>query len=301
MNPDGIKVLRMKEFSLPQIYGVIGLPLGHSMSPRLHTTAFQVLGLPAVLAPWPLEPAQLPAFMEAFRLLNIQGACVTIPHKRAIIALADQATDLVRTVGAANLLYWRDGLIWADNTDVPGFLAPLRQAAGPFNPVTSTSLAEPLSANSRALVLGAGGAARAVAAGLKMLGLNKITVTDIAPEAAETLASDFDLQMQPWDRRGQVEAELIVNVTPLGMLGHLEAQTPFPAEWLVGRKPGLAYDIVYSPFETKFLKEAGAAGWLAVNGLPMFLEQADHQFQAWTGRHLPDEAKQVVWNELAGC
>lgn len=290
----------MKEFSPPQIYGVIGFPLGHSMSPRLHTTAFQVMGLSAVLAPWPLEPEKLPAFMEAFRLLNIQGACVTIPHKRAVIALADQATDLVRTVGAANLLYRRNGQIWADNTDVPGFLAPLRQPAGPFNPTTSSSLAEPLSADSRALVLGAGGAARAVAAGLKTLGLTRITVTDIAPETAEALAEDFDIQMQPWGRRREVEAELIVNVTPLGMLGRLEAQTPFPAEWFAGRKPGLAYDIVYSPFETRFLKEAGAAGWLTVNGLPMFLEQADHQFRAWTGHHLPDEAKQTVWNELAG-
>lgn len=290
----------MKAFSQPQIYGVIGFPLGHSMSPRLHTTAFQVLGLPAVLTPWSLEPEKLPAFMEAFRLLNIQGACVTIPHKRAVIALADQATDLVRTVGAANLLYRRDGLIWADNTDVPGFLAPLRLASGPFNPVTSSSLAEPLSADSRALVLGAGGAARAVAAGLKMLGLNRITVTDIALDSAESLADDFGLQMKPWDRRREVEAELIINVTPLGMLGSLEAQTPFPAEWFTGRKPGLAYDIVYTPFETRFMKEAAAAGWLTVNGLPMFLEQADHQFQAWTGQHLPDEAKQAVWDELAG-
>lgn len=290
----------MKDFAPPQIYGVIGFPLGHSMSPRLHTSAFRILGLPAVLTPWSLEPEKLPAFMEAFRLLKIQGACVTIPHKREIIALADQSTELVKAVGAANLLYWRDGQVWADNTDVPGFLAPLRQPAGPFNPTTAADLVQPLSGETSALVLGAGGAARAVVVGLQSLGLTDITVTDINPEAASALAADFDLQSRPWEERQTAAADLIINVTPLGMLGCLEDQSPFPAEWFSGRRPGLAYDIVYSPFETRFLKEAKAAGWLTVNGLPMFLEQADHQFQTWTGRHLPDEAKQEVWDELSG-
>lgn len=290
----------MTKFSPFKIYGVVGFPLGHSMSPRLHTTAFQLLGLPGVLVPWSLEPEKLGAFMEAFRLLEIQGACVTIPHKRAVIALADQVSDLARAAGAANLLYWREGRLWADNTDVPGFLAPLRQPAGPFNPTTAASLDRPLSAESSALILGAGGAARAVAVGLKSLGLTDIVVTDIAPAVAEDLAADFGLRACPWDGRREVRADLLVNVTPLGMLGRLEDQTPFPAQWLAGRRPGLAYDIVYSPFETRFLKEAKAAGWLTVNGLPMFLEQADHQFQAWTGQSLPDGAKEAVWRELAG-
>jgi len=288
----------MNEFTPFSIYGVVGFPLGHSMSPRLHTTAFQLLGLSSILTPWSVEPVKLPSFIEAFRLLNLQGACVTIPHKQKIIPLIDQPTDLVKMVGAANLLYWRDGLIWADNTDVPGFLAPLNQPAGRFNQTTAASMAKPLTAKTGALILGAGGAARAVAVGLKSLGLTKITTTDIAPEAAQALAADFDLQVKPWEKRREAEADLIINVTPLGMRGHLEDQTPFPAEWFSEREPGLAYDIVYSPFETRFLKEAKARGWVTVNGLPMFLEQADHQFKIWTGHHLPDEAKLSVWEEL---
>lgn len=288
----------MNDFTPSKIYGVVGFPLGHSMSPRLHTMAFQLLGLPAVLAPWPVEPGRLPAFMEAFRLLNLQGACVTIPHKQNIIPLADKTTDLVKAVRAANLLYWQDGQIWADNTDVPGFLSPLTQPAGRFNPTTAASMAKPLTAGSSALILGAGGAARAVAVGLKTLGLTNITITDIAAEASAALAADFDLRVKPWDKRREAEADLIINVTPLGMQGSLESQTPFQADWFSKREPGLAYDIVYSPYETRFLKEAKAAGWVTVNGLPMFLEQADHQFKIWTGRHLPDEAKLSVWEEL---
>ncbi len=275
----------MSDFTPHRIYGVVGYPLGHSLSPLLHTTAFQALGIPAALVPWALEPAQLPDFIRAVRLLNIQGACVTIPHKQAVIPLLDEVTDRVRAIGAANLLYWRDGRLWGDNTDILGFIEPLKQ--------------NPPAAGTRALILGAGGAARAVAAGLQALDLTDITVTDIVEDLPESLARDFHLQRVPWDRRGEIPADLIVNVTPLGMKGRFETETPYPAEWFAGRT-GVAYDIVYSPFETRFLWEAQNAGWRTIGGLGMFLAQADAQFLAWTGRHLPEEAKRKTAEALGG-
>lgn len=114
----------MDDFKPYKIYGIVGHPLGHSMSPMLHTTAFNNLGIQAVLVPWSIEPEKLPAFIEAFRLLEIQGACVTIPYKQAIIPYLDEVSDRVKVMGAANLIYRRDGKICGDNTDVLGFMAP---------------------------------------------------------------------------------------------------------------------------------------------------------------------------------
>lgn len=274
----------MSDFVPSAIYGIIGFPLGRSLSPMLHTTAFRLLDIPAVLTPWPMEADQLPAFMAAFRLLNIQGSCVTIPHKRDIMPLLDEITDRAQAVGAVNLIYRHQGKICGDNTDVPGFIEPLK--------------ANPPAPNSRTLILGCGGAARAAAAGLQAMGLVDITVAGRGSDRLTKMAGDFDLKTAPWEDRRSVEADLIVNCTPLGMTDGFEDQTPYEAEWFAGRT-GLAYDVIYTPVETRFLREAGQAGWQVVDGLTMFLGQADVQFFTWTGRHLPDEARQAVVKALS--
>ncbi|ABK99966.1 shikimate dehydrogenase family protein [Pelobacter propionicus] len=274
----------MNPCSTPSLYGVIGYPLGHSLSPLLHNTAFRELGIPGVLLPWSIEPERLPAFIQSVRLLNIRGACVTIPHKQSIIPLLDRVTDRVKALGAANTLYWDGDLLCGDNTDILGFMSPLQ--------------ADPPSAEqTRVLVLGAGGVARAAVAGLKSLGLNQITITDIVDASSATLAETFDLKTIPWSQRSEVDAHILINTTPLGMKGKFEEESPYPTEALAARQ-GIAYDIVYTPFVTRFLREARAAGWKTIGGLEMFISQADHQFLTWTGRNLPQAAKQAVIDAL---
>lgn len=274
----------MNAWSTPSLYGVIGYPLGHSLSPLLHNTAFRELGIPGVLFPWSIEPDRLPDFIRSVRLLNIRGACVTIPHKQSIIPLLDRVTERVKALGAANTLYWDGDLLCGDNTDILGFMSPLQA-----NPPTAEQ--------TRVLVLGAGGVARAAVAGLQTLGLNDITITDIVEASATTLGETFGLKTIPWGGRCEVAADILINTTPLGMKGKFEEESPYPAEAFAGRQ-GIAYDIVYTPFVTRFLNEAAAAGWKTIGGLEMFLSQADHQFLTWTGRNLPEAAKRAVVDAL---
>ena len=273
----------MADFTLPKLYGIIGSPLGHSLSPILHTTAFQALGIPGLLLPWPMPADQLPVFIKAMRLLDIQGACVTIPHKQAIMPLLDGISDTAKKVGAVNLVH-RDGdRLLGDNTDILGFTLPL---ADP-----------PLPTDTPVLLLGAGGATRGVIAGLHMLGMTNIHISNRTAATAADMAAEFGLKAIDWSRRGKVMAGLVVNTTPLGMKGKFEEETPYPGEWLAGRA-GIAYDIVYTPVKTRFIREAEAAGWRTLTGLDMFMGQADQQFLTWTGRHLPDVARQVVVDAL---
>lgn len=250
----------------------------------MHNTAFRTLGLPGVYLSWPVEPGRLPAFMDAVRLLDIRGCSITIPHKVDVLPLLDAMTDGVREMGACNTLY-RDGeKICGENTDVIGFMAPLRTHR--------------LSPETRVLLLGAGGVSRAAVAGLRRLGLTDIAVTNRRRERAEALAEEFGLSSIPWEARGDVRADLVINTTSLGMTGAQERETPYPSEGF--RSTGIAYDLVYTPFRTRFLHEAEAAGWNTLSGLDMFIAQGDAQFRLWTGRRLPPEAVEAVKAALYG-
>lgn len=269
----------MSDFKPYQIYGIIGDPLDHSLSPLLHSTAFQLQGLPGILSPWPMKAERLPGFIDAVRLLNIRGCCVTIPHKEALLPLLDEVSELAREVGAVNTIYRQGEKVCGENTDMRGFLEPLK--------------ARPLKPEMRVLMLGAGGAARAAAVALRRLDLRDIWVCHRTDEKSETLARDFGLKTVPWEKRTEIGADLLVNLTPLGMKGDLENETPYPAEALRGRA-GLACDVVYNPLTTRFLREAEAAGWDTVDGLDMFIGQAEAQFRLWTGLNIPEAAKLKV-------
>ena len=273
----------MTGFTPHQIMGIIGYPVEHSLSPLLHTTAFNLLGIPAALSPWSVPPDELPVFVSAMRLLNLHGVCVTIPHQRTIIPFLDEVTEWVAMMGAANTIFWRDGRLCGDNTDVPGFIDPLSDDLPALD--------------SRVLIIGAGGAARAVAGGCKTMGLGEITVTSRQQEPAETLAEHFGLKVVDWADRGRVAADIIVNTTPVGLRGRFENDTPYEAAWFRSQG-GLAYDLVYVPTETRFLKEAAEAGWRTVSGLEMFFGQAARQFKIWTGRDFPRQAREVVFEAL---
>jgi len=262
-----------------KLYGIIGYPLEHSLSPLLHNWALEQGGIAGAYLPWPLHAGQMHDFVSAVRILNIQGASVTIPHKEAIMPLLDKLTTHARMVGAVNTLYWDNGALCGDNTDVDAFIAPLR----------GRSL-------SSALVLGAGGVARAALAGLRELGLLNIAVCNHHKERAQKLAEEFGVECANWEERAQYGADLIVNATPLGMRGALEEKNPLPLEAFTRRRAGshMAYDIIYTPLTTHFLAEAEAVGWQVQDGLTMFIAQAQAQFRLWTGGEFPETAARAL-------
>lgn len=266
-----------------KLFGIVGYPLGHSMSPGLHNWAFGEVGFPGVYLAWSEAPEKLTEFFQAVRVLPIQGGNITIPHKVEAMKLVDKVSERAQAIGAINTFYWRDGKLCGENTDVIGFLAPLKGRH--FQ---------------NALLLGAGGVSRAVVAGLKDMGVPHITITNRTPEKAKALADFFHIDVIPWEDRMKPEADLIINATSQGMKGEQVNKTPYEKQWLEGRK-GLVYDIVYNPLETLLLREAKAAGWETVTGLTMFVEQARAAFALWTeGVEMPQALATAKVKELLG-
>ena len=260
-----------------RLYCVAGWPLAQSLSPLLHNAGFQRLGLPAVYMRCPVPVGRLSAFVESARLLRMGGVSVTIPHKEAVIPLLDRVGPRAREVGAVNTLYWEGDALCGENTDMEGFLAPLGGLSLDGRP---------------ALLLGAGGAAAAVAAGLARLGRGGVVATP-SNRRHEALAARFSLTPVRWEERHEVPAGLVVNATPLGMRGPHEEATPYDFG-LARALPAVAYDVVYNPLRTRFLREAAAAGVACVSGGEMFFAQGDAQFRLWTGRPLPGEARAAL-------
>lgn len=279
--------MRLDQDKKPQgQYGIIGWPLGHSKSPLLHNWGLKASGLPGAYVAWPTEPGKLAAFMAEVRARHIRGVSVTIPHKQAVMRHLDGLTDRARAVGAVNTLFWRDGELMGDNTDVLGIVKALEGREAGLK---------------SALVLGAGGAARAACAALGELGVADAAVANRTAAKAEALAADFGLRAVPWDERVGAWS-LVINTTPLGMLGEHQAESPWPADGFSG--VGLVFDFVYNPVRTRLLAEAQAAGVPCVSGLSMFLHQGLAQFELWTGKKLDERrARQVLMADMAltGC
>ena len=250
------------------LLGIIGHPLSHTLSPVLHNWAFRELGIQASYHVWDTPPEKLPAFMAALRTLPIHGASVTIPHKEPVMPLVDRLTANAREIGAVNTLYWEDGRLWGENTDVTGFMAPLLERGTPPGTV---------------LVLGAGGAARAAVCGLHRAGW-KVLLSARTGTRADRLAHSFQAEHVPWSERHEVRPDLLVNTTPLGMSGPFQGLSPWKGP-LAG--VSLVYDLIYNPRETPLLHQAAREGVEVVHGLPMFVHQALAQFELWTGRRFP--------------
>lgn len=270
----------MATFIPTELYGIAGLNIGHTMSPLMHNTGFQTIGHPGVMMKWSFEADQMKDFIASMRILDIRGCAVTIPHKTGVLPFLDKASERVKAIGACNTLYWEGDKLCGENTDVLGFITPLENVTLP--------------ANAKALILGAGGAGRAVVVGLKMKGITDITITDIVDTLPDALAREFDLKRVAWDKRFDVQADVIVNVTPLGMTGKFLGQSAYTLEAFKNQKPGLAYDVVYTPAETRFAQDAAQAGWKTIGGQSMFFAQGNHQFKLWTGKDLPAEAIEAV-------
>lgn len=256
----------------PPLAGVIGWPVGHSRSPAIHGCWLRRHGLPGWYVAMAVAPETAERALRALPALGFAGANVTLPHKELALAVADTASDRAKRIGAANTLVIRDGAIHADNTDAFGFLENLRQSAAGWRADAGP-----------ALVLGAGGAARAVAVALIDAGCPDLRLVNRTRARAEAVAEGVGgpVTVLDWSEAeaAMAGAATLVNTTSLGM----EGQPPLTLRLDAAAPAALATDIVYTPLETPFLTAAAARGLRTVDGLGMLLHQARPGFAAWFG------------------
>ena len=255
------------------IAGVIGDPISHSLSPRLHGYWLQKYNLNGEYKAFHVTARALPSFLKSLQEDGIAGASVTVPHKEAALRLVDEIDEKAKKIGAINTIYFENNKMVGSNTDGIGFLTHLKQT-------TSSWKAE----NGAAVVIGAGGAARAVLVSLLDVGVPEIRLTNRTAARAINLATeigDSRIKVCDWnDRDHSLEnAALLVNVTTLGMAG----QKPLELSLDKLSSRASVYDIVYTPLETDLLKNARARGNETIDGLGMLLHQATPGFHKWFG------------------
>jgi shikimate dehydrogenase len=275
-----------------QLVGLIGWPVEHSLSPAMHNAAFDALELNWCYVPLPVPPGQVEAAVRGLAALGFRGANVTVPHKQAVMPVVDSIAPNATALGAVNTLVIgqnADGTptIGGFNTDDKGFVGALRQSG--FEPEEGR----------RAVVVGAGGAARAVVFGLLWSGPGEIVVLNRTLERAQALVSDLGsrhdwssrLRALPLTSKALIEsaraADLLVNATSVGMWPHVEGSiwpdsVPIPAHLTV-------FDLIYNPLETHLLRQARQSGAGAVDGLGMLVRQGALAFEMWTGESAPVE------------
>jgi shikimate dehydrogenase len=263
--------------------GVMGHPIGHTKSPIFQQAGLNELGIDETFEAWDVLPEDLEAKVATFREKGFIAACVTLPHKQAVIPMVDELTEAAESVGAVNWIFNRDGKLIGHNTDCNGFLRALKEEAG-FDPKGAD-----------AVVFGAGGAARAIVYALKTAGVNRLTIANRTVEKAQALANDFsEGRFKPTATgmsRDELSnyvpyANLLVNTTSLGMAGGpAELATPATADMISADAVG--YDAVYAPPMTKFLREVEEAGGEPAGGMTMLVFQGIEGFEMATGKTAP--------------
>jgi 3-dehydroquinate dehydratase/shikimate dehydrogenase len=275
---DLTEVYRVKELNREtEVYGIIGANTSYSMSPYIHNAAFKFHHLNSVFVP--LQVKNLDEFMRRMAKpetreieLNFKGFAVTIPHKQNIIKHLDSVDETARAIGAVNTVKIEDGKLYGCNTDAQGFIEPLQNAFGDLK-------------NARVAVFGAGGASRAACCALKKAGA-EVTVFARNADKAEALKTDFNVQIEQLSTaKNYKDFDILVNATPLGTKGEPANETPAVAAQIENVK--LVYDLIYNPFETKFIKEAKKAFVPALGGLSMLVAQAAAQQKIWTSLDAP--------------
>jgi len=259
-----------------RIFGVIGNPIGHSESPALHNRGFSLCAIDdAVYIPFQVD--NLEAFFQLAEVLDIRGVSVTIPHKQGVIPFLGSRDEGVEAAGACNTIVWHDGFRRGYNTDISGFMAPLRESMGGEIP-----------AGFRAAVIGAGGAARAVVYALRKEGI-EVLILNRTVERAKELAAAFSCSYGSLEEQERIAdfSDLIVQTTSVGMNQESSVFDPIPGYSLSGRE--IVYDIIYIPRLTPLLKRAVDSGCRVINGWEMLTAQAAIQFSLFTGQVLPRE------------
>jgi shikimate dehydrogenase len=263
--------------------GLIGYPVSHSLSPKIQNAALKACGLEGDYSLFPIAPDDMPALkdlLDRVRSGEITGLNVTIPHKQNVIRFMDDLTPTAKSIGAVSVIYLREKKLIGDNADAPGFLSDLKR-------FLTTETHSHNDAN--ALVLGAGGSARAVVYALINDGWN-VTIASRRIEQSQELAAQFktanaiDFNFQTFKLS---DMQLIVNTTPLGMTPNINT-SPLPEDILLPSH-AVIYDLVYNPRETKLVREARSQGLRATTGLGMLVEQAALGFELWTENKLPSE------------
>lgn len=247
----------------------------------MHNAAFRHLGIEASYQAWDIPPAELAAAVARLREPGVYGANVTIPHKLEVMPFLDEVSKVAKTIGAVNTIVNRQGRLLGTNTDAVGFSRALGDVG--VRP-----------AGISAVMLGAGGAARAVAYALLTAGVRLLLVYNRTPARAERLARDFAalgaIAVVPTSELPICigAADLLVNTTSVGMVGSKGDDLPLPELWLP--RQGVVVDIIYRPSRTRLLREAQAAGLTIQNGLPMLVYQGAESFSLWTGEQSPARA-----------
>ncbi|MCA9049566.1 MAG: shikimate dehydrogenase [Planctomycetaceae bacterium] len=260
-----------------RLFGVIGDPIGHSLSPLLHNTAFRRIDFDGCYVPFRIPPDHVAEALRGYQSLGFEGFSVTIPHKQAALQFADIPDETCRSVGAANTLYLRDDRWHAANTDA-GAIADTILAALRTSEDDAVTLA-----GKRVLILGAGGVARAAVCAMKQQGA-EVCLSNRTADRAEQLAAEFSCAVIDWEQRGTAECDVLINGTSVGMHPNVDA-SPFDADWL--QPSTLVFDTVYTPENTKLLRSAADRGCRTAGGLEMFVRQAARQFEMFTGQPAP--------------
>ena len=275
-----------------EVFGVIGDPIAQSLSPAIHNAAFHRFGMNKVLVPFLVPEMELKESIKALDWLHLHGFSVTIPHKEGVVKLLGRKDGAVERMGTCNTMVKQDGVWVGYNTDYRAAMDCLENAlGGRVEKAEDSPLFE-----KHVLILGAGGVARAIAFGLSRRGAH-VTVTNRNEDRATELAEQAKCRTVAWSMRASTLAEIIVNCTPVGMHPYVDDTPAPPAAF--HRENMVAFDTVYHPEHTMFLKLARDRGCRTVTGVDMFVDQAAHQFKLYTGLEAPSELmREVVTRKL---
>ncbi|MBW1788120.1 MAG: shikimate dehydrogenase [Deltaproteobacteria bacterium] len=250
-----------------RLFGVMGNPIGHTLSPVMHNAAFAETGVNAVYLAFETTDAE--GCLQGIRSFGMKGMSVTIPHKSSVIPHLDAVDETAKRIGAVNTIVNREGRLYGFNTDAIGALKALEDRMD--------------LPGKTGLIIGAGGAARAIGFALKQKGVH-VTIANRSTERGAHLARFLGCAFSPLDGIGGIHPDLLVQTTPVGMHPHIDACIVAP-EFL--EKGMIVMDIVYNPMETKLLALARSRGCLTISGLDMFINQGAEQFRLWTGLEPP--------------
>jgi shikimate dehydrogenase len=268
-----------------KLTGLIGSPLEHSVSPQMHNAAYEALGLNYCYVPLKTDPDDLEAVIDSIRALGFAGVNVTIPHKESVITHLDEVTQLARQIGAVNTVVNQNGRLIGYNTDGPGFIDSLREEAG-FT-----------AKGKNAVVIGAGGASKAIVTMLAQEGIKTLVISDIdqerSSELCEVINANFEIApyAAPANSKELTKAiancDILVNASPVGMHPNIK-RTPIDLSCDI-KKDAVVYDLVYNPLETELLKWAKSKGAKPVSGIGMLIRQGALSFTLFTEKEPPIE------------
>jgi len=263
-----------------KIYGVLGNPIGHSLSPVMHNAAFEAMGINAFYAAF--ESSDLEGSIGGMRALGIRGMSVTLPFKTAVIPHLDVLDPLAGKIGAVNTILNRGGFLKGYNTDGSGAMKALENVMDP--------------AGKRCVLVGAGGAARGIGFMARERGM-ALVVANRSKDRGQDLAAFLKSSFIPLEEIGDTKADVLIQTTPVGMFPRENAS---PVPHFVLQEGMVVMDAIYNPLETKLLKTARSRGCRTISGLEMFIHQGAEQFRLWTGSNPPlNIMRSAVLNALS--